>query len=289
MIELNDLLRDAGLDPASSVVMRHRPKEKSLRKVLPWLIQDRPELFTAFQSQHGPTVERILKNASTLASFVADGAGRALFVGIYAVRGFEQISQAQYWKKPENQILKMHGIRGPRPGQNPLWFDLESLPTLSELHGKLIVAWPGIERSWVRWANRNVIPVHAILEENKFNRELTPWDELLLSWTELQALPESLHRRMAEWRGIYYIRDSESGKGYVGSAYGAENISGRWKQYAASGHGGNRLLRGVNPENLTFSILQLVAPSMTFEEVVKLEGSWKLRLQTRAPLGLNEN
>lgn len=289
MLELNDLLRDAGLDPAATVVMRHRPKEKSLRKVLPWLIEDRPDLFLAFQSQHGPTTERILKNASTLASFVADGAGRALFVGIYAIKDFHQITPAQYWAMPINRELETHGVGGPRPGQDPLWFDLTLAPELSELHGKLVVDWPGIERSWVRWANCNTFTIHAILEESRLNLKMIPWHELLLTWHELRALPASMHRRMEEWRGIYYIRDSASGKGYVGSAYGTENISGRWKNYAATGHGGNRLLRGVKPEYLSFSILQRVSPDLPSDDVIALENSWKLRLQTRAPYGLNDN
>jgi hypothetical protein len=261
----------------------------SLRKVLPWLIEDRPELFVAYQSQHGPNIERILKNASTLASFVADGAGRALFAGIYAVGGFRQVTPRQFWAIPENNELKTFGIRGPRPGHNPLWFDLELLPELAGLCGRLVVAWPGSERAWTRWADRNSFPIHAIHEESVFNREMNAWDQLLLTWQELKVLPRSWQQKLAQWRAIYYIRDSASGKGYVGSACGAENIWGRWNNYAASGHGGNRLLRDVKPENLSFSILQRVSPDLPKDDVIGIENSWKQRLQTRAPQGLNDN
>nr|WP_246428988.1 hypothetical protein [Pseudoxanthomonas broegbernensis] len=78
-------------------------------------------------------------------------------------------------------------------------------------------------------------------------------------------------------------------QGYVGSACGSENILGRWKDYAARGHGGNSLLRRRNPEDFEFSVLQLVAPSMEAGEVVAIEGCWKRRLHTRAPTGLNDN
>lgn len=289
MIDLNDLLQKASLDPARTVVMRHRPTEKSLRKALPWLIEDRPDLFVAYQSQHGPNVEKMLVKASYLASFVADGPGRALFVGIYAVKGFRQMTVAQFWARHENQELKAFGTRGPRPGQVPAWFDLKKAPPLSELGGRLVVEWPGPERSWARWANRNKFPIDAIHQESVFYREMSPWDELLLTWQELKVLPKRWKQDLSQWRGVYYIRDRASGKGYVGSACGADNIWGRWSNYAATGHGGNRLLRAIKPENLSFCILQRVSPDMTPDEVVAVENSWKLRLQTRAPQGLNDN
>jgi hypothetical protein len=210
-------------------------------------------------------------------------------VGIYAVHGFRQITQKHFWTIPEIQGLKALGISGPRPGHNPLWFDLEPVPELAGLCGRLVVAWPGSERAWTRWADRNSFSIHAIHEESVFSREMSAWDELLLTWQELKVLPRSWREKLAQWRGIYYIRDSASGKGYVGSACGTENIWGRWSNYAASGHGGNRLLRDVNPENLSFSILQRVSPDLPKDDVIGIENSWKQRLQTRAPQGLNDN
>jgi hypothetical protein len=76
---------------------------------------------------------------------------------------------------------------------------------------------------------------------------------------------------------------------YVGAAYGDHNILGRWERYKASGHGGNVLLRKRSPENFTFSILELVSPNMEQDDVCKLETTWKDRLHTRSPLGLNDN
>jgi hypothetical protein len=108
-----------------------------------------------------------------------------------------------------------------------------------------------------------------------------------LAGTEGAAQELAAETRSVAWH--YYIRDSASGKGYVGSASGAENICGRWSGYAANGHGGNRLLRDVKPENLSFSILQRVSPDLPKDDVLEIESSWKQRLQTRASLGLNDN
>lgn len=91
-----------------------------------------------------------------------------------------------------------------------------------------------------------------------------------------------------QWRGIYFIADETDGKGYVGSAYGSENILGRWRDYARTGHGGNVGLRERADHPLRFSILQRVSPDMDPAEVIELEASWNRRLHSR-DLGLNRN
>jgi len=104
-----------------------------------------------------------------------------------------------------------------------------------------------------------------------------------LGWDELSILPARWRAALSQWRGIYYIYDAADGKGYVGSAYGEDNMLGRWRNYAASGHGGNRLLRQRDPRNFRFTILQRVSPDMDANDVIRLEGTWKERLHTHAP------
>lgn len=70
---------------------------------------------------------------------------------------------------------------------------------------------------------------------------------------------------------------------------GADNLLGRWQCYRDSGHGGNVLLRGRDPRNFRFSILQIVSPDEETDRVIHLESTWKIRLHTCAPHGLNEN
>ena len=115
------------------------------------------------------------------------------------------------------------------------------------------------------------------------------WDEIKVSWKELSFLPTRWKSALSQWRGIYFIFDSSDGKGYVGSAYGENNLLGRWLNYAASGHGGNHLLRQRDPHTFKFTILQRVSPDMDATAVIQLESSWKRRLHTSAPFGLNDN
>ena len=121
------------------------------------------------------------------------------------------------------------------------------------------------------------------------------WEALVLTWEQLSVLPLRWKASLKEWRCIYYIFDTANGKGYVGSAYGDDpeigddkNLLGRWENYAALGHGGNKLLIGRKPEGFRFSILQRVSPDMPPADVIRLEGTWKDRLHTRQ-YGLNEN
>ncbi len=112
---------------------------------------------------------------------------------------------------------------------------------------------------------------------------------LVVTWAELSVMLSTWRDALSHWRGVYFIFDSDLGRGYVGSAYGEENLLGRWRHYGETGHGGNRPLKQRDPTNFVFSILQRVSPDMDPEEVIRLEATWKDRLHTRSPTGLNDN
>ena len=80
-MDFNDLLRLKGFDPATVIVLRHRPKEEQLNRVLRWLAAERHDLFNAYQQCQGPKLEASMQKASHLASFIGHAPGKALFVG----------------------------------------------------------------------------------------------------------------------------------------------------------------------------------------------------------------
>jgi hypothetical protein len=114
------------------------------------------------------------------------------------------------------------------------------------------------------------------------------WDRLVLSWSELSYLPTRWREELARWRGVYFILDEKDGKGYIGAAYGADNLYQRWSNYAKSGHGGNKKLKGRDPNRFRFSVLQLLHHDMDEKEVQNIESNWKIRLHT-GEFGLNDN
>src|SRR5262249_9951901 len=48
-MELNDLLQSSKIEPREVLVLRHRPTEPDLNKILPLLAADKPDLFNAYQ------------------------------------------------------------------------------------------------------------------------------------------------------------------------------------------------------------------------------------------------
>jgi hypothetical protein len=292
--DLNALLTNGHIDPRQVIVMRHRPYEPELRKVLPWLAAEKPDVFNAYQQTQSEKVERVMLEAKFIASFIGHEPGKALFVGLYSIGKTRPLTYNQYWEVPGYIEMKVFGLEGftedeAKTRSALLWFDLALTDFCAIWKGKLVVGWPPPERSWWRRAHRNVFPVHAILEDSALASVMPPWDQIDLGWDELRVLPRRWCEALSQWRGIYYIYDQANGKGYVGSAYGQANLLGRWVNYAGTGHGGNALLRQRDPKNFRFTILQRVSPDMDADDVIRVEGTWKERLHTRHPRGLNDN
>lgn len=293
-MNLNDLFLSKGIDPRQVLVFRHRPYEPELNKVLPWLAAEKPDVFNAYQQTQSEKLEKVMstmKGAGYVASFIGHEPGKALFIGLYSIGVSKPLTREEYWQVPAHIEMKAFGSKGFTEEDSRtsiLWFDLALTDFYASWKGKLIVSWPA-ERSWWRRAHRNEIPILAILEDSALDAAMPEWDEIVFTWEELGILPTRWKSALSQWRGIYYIFDTSDGKGYVGSAYGESNLLGRWLNYATRGHGGNCLLRQRNPRNFRFSILQRVSPDMDASNIIRLEGSWKERLHTREPFGLNDN
>jgi hypothetical protein len=130
----NDLLAEQNIDPASVLVLRHtpRPEDGQLRKVLPWLADEHPDLFNAYQSTQVVKVEAEMLRAKYVASFIGlekrkgSTEQSAVFVGLYKVGDHRPLTYTQFWEVPAYQQMKGYGIRGFVEGSRPsvLWFDL---------------------------------------------------------------------------------------------------------------------------------------------------------------------
>jgi hypothetical protein len=250
-----------------------------------------------YQQTQGKRVERAMQamvGNGYVASFIGQEPGKATFVGLYSIVASRPLTYDQFWQIDEYKELKKQGMKGweSKDAALPsvLWFDLALTDFYADWKGKLIVKWPPPEIVWLRRADRNEnMEIMAILEESGFDAEPPKWDEIDFTLEQLNILPTRLRVKFQEWRAVYYIFDTVDGKGYVGSAYGESNLLGRWLNYGRSGHGENKLLRQREQQNFRFTILQLVAPTMSATDVINLESSWKRRLHTRTPYGLNDN
>lgn len=286
---LDALTDKIGLDPKRTLVVRHRPFEPALRKVFPWIVAERLPLFIAYQRSQFSTLEKAMTKADHLLAFVGLEPGRAVFAHAFRIGPHRTLTRDEFWDIPENRELQALGMVGMEAERTEtLWFDIIETDLLADASGRLVVGWPGLERSWWRWADRNTFPVVALNEASRFEQKLPSWSEVMLTWPQLSHLPGSWRQSLSQWRGVYLITDLKREAAYVGSAYGSENILGRWLEYGRTGHGGNKLLRQSDPQDLRFSILELTSPNLEPEAVMRLEANWKDRLFTRQ-IGLNEN
>jgi hypothetical protein len=91
--------------------------------------------------------------------------------------------------------------------------------------------------------------VQEILREPYSGRSFPGFEDIDLSFEELETL---VRNSRPDWKaalesvkGIYLISDINTGKRYIGSAYGDQGIWSRCCTYVATGHGGNIELRRI--------------------------------------------
>jgi hypothetical protein len=120
--DFKDLLAKHQIDPQAVLLLRHTPKESRLRKVLPWLAAGEPAVFNAYQQNQSEDVEKRMKRATYVASFIGHDPASALFIGLYERHGQELMTANQIRSMPSFQGLEPYDFRLKRRSQ--LWFDL---------------------------------------------------------------------------------------------------------------------------------------------------------------------
>lgn len=140
--------------------------------------------------------------------------------------------------------------------------------------------------------------VSSLVEQPQTFPRFMGFRDVALTMPQLRAMyaasPEDWQTALSSVGGVYIITNA-AGEHYVGSASGREGFWIRWRSYAETGHGGNRLLKqrlGTDPVNASrnfgFAILETADSSATREEVIQREAHWKRVLGSRA-FGLNLN
>jgi hypothetical protein len=168
----NDLLSEAGISPKDVLLLRHAPKkEKALRKRLKWLASEKPEVFNAYQQTQNDRVQKMMEKKSSsgyVASFIGHEPEKALFVGIYSIKGTEKLAPMDCLRKSAYKEMERFAekcLAAEDSREFLLWFDLSLTEHCSLLKGKLIIDWQG-EKAWCRHAESNVLEVLDILGES---------------------------------------------------------------------------------------------------------------------------
>lgn len=240
------------------------------------LWRDNRSRFEAYQATQGFGDAPDLK-APIWASFVGTPGRETLFVGLY--------SASLVGPLPEDRSHPMHG--GIEAAGSCNFYHLEPRPELVDYVGRLWIDWGKGYRAWIQRGDR--IPKPILELTRTFGEpEFPGFSSLILNLSEIDTIPASWSAALSSTRGIYLLTCPKTREQYVGMASGADGFLGRWREYFASGHGGNVALRSRDPSDYRVSILETVGSGATTADLLILEGRWKGKLLSRE-LGLNRN
>lgn len=282
---LNSLLVEANLDPKDCTVMLHTPKEPHFRRVFAALFLTRRHLFETYQSSHHGPATATLRGRGHTVTFIGMEDGTCVLAGVYRVCGHNERSQDWQRNNPAIDALSREFRIDYSIREGQTFFDLQRTGHLEDLTGRLTIA-PRLTRAYVRLAENLNAEIVEIARESRFDAPPPPWRNWHLSGAEIRSLGPRQTASLREWRGIYMIIDESDGQRYVGAAYGADNLLGRWQAHVGGDIGVTMELSKRNPANFRFSILERVSPDMPPEDVIALERSWMDRLHSRQ-FGLN--
>lgn len=285
ILTLRNILRLSGFDLTAKIkVVRHKDSRKSIfvdgvevdGDPYSWYRNDRAK-FIAYQSEQHRDV---FKGVDYIISFIGEEGTTARFVGIYKIEGEDNV------RKKNSDVDKYY-------------YRMSELEGFDELKERLIIDWGKSALSWHQWLNES---------NDKEIISITPgfdwkipenYEDIILDYSQLKYIIcdkafESWRRMLSCCNCVYAITDSYSGKLYIGSTYNKEGIWGRWKDYAATVHGGDVELKKLlekDPEyarNFKWSILQILPLSVSDVKAIRAETSWKERLG-RSVCELNRN
>ena len=282
MLTLEHLLQPFGLDTSRRTkLVRHKEKRIDVAALLK---AGQLEFYQTFQD--GP----VFAGCEQIVSFLGGVGTQAVFVGVYEVLG---VSGPRAIELPEDFLYPEMNV------SSVYVYDLVRDKAFDALRDRLVIDWGAGTRSWVQKFRQGGKEVIEVLPRG-YVKEFPGFLDFILRFDELKIMIENptanreWHRMLGSVAGVYLILDTQSGRQYIGSAYGDGGIIARWSHYARTGHGGNAQLKTLLSErtnaqsDLQFSVLQTFSPSLTAREVIAYERLHKEKLGTRAH-GLNSN
>lgn len=302
VLNLVDLIKAAKLPLDDLLVIRHSFNKKETSGI--WDKYDRSN-FYEYQSIQ-PSAN-FFKNKKYVLSFIADGKTYSRFVGCFEIIGLCQASKVK--KLPSFPCQDFYD----RPGH--IYFKMQLSEYMKDLIDRLVIDWGAGTIGYVQYSlaalqKKTVVSIypdskHVFPGYNRVVWDFTTMQDYLTHSDQYEEIANALKEVYA----IYLVADSQTGKYYVGSAYGKDGLFGRWLTYAnTNGTGGGAKTdedgnKGVveylkdNPKaylNFQYSILEVIHKTGINEKDIQAtldaEKIWKQKLCTlKTAWGLNKN
>jgi hypothetical protein len=276
-IMFNSLLTQEGVDPSTTVLVRHQDQraEKGRTPFELWRF-DTPA-FESYQSIQNPNRHSRFHRASFWASFVATPKSETLFVGLYS---------ATYLGLLDHDRPKPH-MPGVDVAGSCDVYDLQRQPAFDDLAGRLTIDWGEGARAWIQRAEIQNKPI-AELKQRGSEPVFPGFLNFACQLSQIESLPLTWIETLKASRGIYLLTCPKTRELYVGMANGQLGFWQRWLAYNQTRHGGNVELKSRGPSDYQISVLEVAGSAATDADIIQMETRWKLKLQSR-DMGLNRN
>jgi hypothetical protein len=172
---------------------------------------------------------------------------------------------------------------------NDVGYEYEIIAKYEKYFGRLIIEFKNKSQNLIRKAESviNECKVYEIISDTFEDDYFPGYDNVNLSWNKLKNVLEKKDWKAAleNQKGVYLITDINTGKRYVGSAYGEDMIFGRWKNYVETCHGGNKDLKELDKEyiksHFRYSILETYKSTTDDKLIIGREHYWMKILLTK--------
>jgi hypothetical protein len=275
-IMFNTILEEADIDLAKVRLLRHKDWRASKGHSLYELWRDARPQFELYQSTQ-KIGDRTKLRAAYWASFLGTPLNETMFAGLYHVK---------YRGLLERDIQAPHLDELWKAGSSDV-YDLTLAQPLGDLVGKLFIDWGPAFRVWIQRADqqdKQITELRTAFKEPDFPGFLN----FIQSLSTLNTLPMSWAAALRASRGIYLLTCPKTKEQYVGKADGEGGFWNRWQDYVRTGHGDHIALKSRDPSDYQVSILEVAGTSSTSDDILRMEGLWKLKLRSRE-MSLNRN
>ncbi len=279
ILNFTDVLKKVGINPNRTKLIRHVLTDKGFKACYDL---DKVYEYTCHQKIG------FGKGYDYWIVFISDGGTLCRLLSCYKVNGFVADG-------PEVRPIGLPEIEAKKYQGENAFYNLQYVDVLREYENRIIIDWGKSTRMWHQKGSteKEIAAIRGVAFPG-FERLCVSYDKLK-TIIENQKGYESWFAAMSSVNAVYLIVDTKTGHQYVGSAYNAESLWGRWAVYVQTGgHGGNKKMVDIiksNPNrchDLQFSVLQVLSKDKSDDEIIRIENNWKDKLQTRK-FGWNDN